>query len=169
MLGYRLCQAMRDVLARDENRDEWSQRAIQTLREVRQEFAWLAASGTTLRHSQSADGASHEIEWWTFAGTKANAAFRSILQQLVGSPVDADACSLRFDASVAGDDAEQAITSMTMMPREQVAAEIDPTAIDGLKFSQCVPPAMAAAVLQGRMSDRPAIDAVLGDRRHLVR
>jgi len=55
------------------------------------------------------------------------------------------------------------------MPREQVAAEIDPTAIDGLKFSQCVPPAMAAAVLQGRMSDRPAIDAVLSDRRHIVR
>lgn len=161
MLGFRFCQAMRNVLAGDDTRDEWSQRAVQTMREVRQEFAWLAASGTTLRNSQSADGASHEIEWWTFAGTKANAAFRSILQQLLGSPVDADACSLRFDASVTGDDADQAITSMTMMPREQVAAEIDPTAVDGLKFSQCVPPAMAAALLQSRMSDRPAIDAVL--------
>jgi ATP-dependent helicase Lhr and Lhr-like helicase len=161
MLGFRFCQAMRDVLARDDTRSEWSERAIQTMRDVRQEFAWLAASGTTLRSSQPPDGSTPVVEWWTFAGTKANAAFRSILSQLLGSAVEADACSLRFDASAAADAIEQAIGSMTMMPRDQVAAEVDPAAIDGLKFSQCVPPAMASALLQNRMTDRPAIDAVL--------
>ncbi len=161
MLGYRLCQAMRDVLARDENRDEWSQRAVQTIRDVRQEFAWLAASGTTLRNSHAADSTPDDVEWWTFAGTKANAAFRSVLQRLLGSSVDADACSLRFDPSAAVGDVEQAILSLAAMPRDEIVADIDPAAIDGLKFSQCVPPSMTLPLLQSRMSDHPAIESIL--------
>lgn len=168
MLGFRFCQAMRDVLARDDTRSEWSERATQTMRDVRQEFAWLAASGTTLRDSQPPDGTTSVIEWWTFAGTKANTAFRSVLQHILGSPVDADATSLRFDASVAVGDAERAIASITAMPREQIVADIDPTAIDGLKFSQCVPAAMAATLVQSRMSDQSAIEAVMRVPVHTV-
>jgi ATP-dependent helicase Lhr and Lhr-like helicase len=168
MLGFRFCQAMRDVLARDDTRSEWSERATQTMRDVRQEFAWLAASGTTLRDSQPPDGTTSVIEWWTFAGTKANTAFRSVLQHILGSPVDADATSLRFDASVAAGDAERAITSITAMPREQIVADIEPTAIDGLKFSQCVPAAMAATLVQSRMSDQSAIEAVMRMPVHTV-
>lgn len=161
MLGFRFCQAMKDVLASDDNRAEWSQRAVQTMRDVRQEFAWLAPSGTTLKASRAVDGTSHEVEWWTFAGTKANAAFRSVLQRLLGTPIDADACSLRFEPAAAVGDIEQAILSMATMPRDEIVADIDPATIDGLKFSQCIPPSMAEPLLQSRMSDHLAIQAVL--------
>ncbi|MEI8155062.1 MAG: hypothetical protein WCG92_26315, partial [Hyphomicrobiales bacterium] len=76
-------------------------------------------------------------------------------------PVDSDACSLRFDPSAAVGDVEQAILSLAAMPRDEIVADIDPAAIDGLKFSQCVPPSMTQPLLQSRMSDHPAIEAIL--------
>lgn len=164
MLGYRFCQAMRDVLTRDGGHRLWSDRAAQMMQGARDEFAWLAPSGTTLRTSGIPAGGAGGVEWWTFAGTKANAAFRSVLQQQLGKPIDADACSLRFDESTTGEDAERAVATMAAMPRDQIVADVDPTAIDGLKFSQCVPTAMAAQLVQDRMADRPAINAVLGLR-----
>ncbi len=82
MVGFRFCQSMRDVLTSDGERDWWSRRSREAMARIRDEFAWLAADGTTLhRGGGDTDGA--EPVWWTFAGTKANASLKAALLGLV--------------------------------------------------------------------------------------
>ena len=68
-LPFRLCQAIKRVLAEDETRPWWSQRARTQLEEMRGRFPWLTPESTVVVASQ--DGS---IAWWTFAGRNANAA-----------------------------------------------------------------------------------------------
>jgi len=167
-LSFRLCRAMRDILSGDERAACWSQRAAEAMERVRQEFAWLAPAGTTLRCTQAPDGVATDIEWWTFAGSKANTTLKTVLQNALGVPLDADACSLRLAAPIPVEEVQRAITSLPGLPAASLAPEVDQTAIDGLKFSQCVPAAMVVALLQQRMSDAPATLAVLHSPLHVV-
>jgi hypothetical protein len=70
---------MCDVLAADDTSARWSQRIRNRLDEMREEHAWVHAEGPTLL-SQSPSGA----EWWTFAGTRANATLAGELSRLGG-------------------------------------------------------------------------------------
>jgi ATP-dependent Lhr-like helicase len=167
-LGFRLCRAMRDILSGDERAACWSQRAAEAMERVRQEFAWLAPTGTTLRCTQAPDGVATDVEWWTFAGSKANAALRTALQRNLDVPLDADACSLLFAHPMPIEDVRQAIATLASMPDTDLAPDVDPTAIDGLKFSQCIPTSMAADLLGRRMTDLPAVAATLAERLHVV-
>ncbi|MGH7136147.1 MAG: helicase-related protein, partial [Pirellulales bacterium] len=67
-LGFRLCQAIKRVLASDDMRACWSQRAQQQLAEVRQDFAWLTGDSSAIVLNPQG-----QAEWWTFAGQRANA------------------------------------------------------------------------------------------------
>ena len=67
-LGFRLSQAIKRILAVDENSERWSRRATERLAEIRQEFAWLQADS-----SVAVLAGSGEAEWWTFGGNRANA------------------------------------------------------------------------------------------------
>jgi ATP-dependent Lhr-like helicase len=165
--GFRFCRAMRDVLTGDGQRDWWSRRAREAVARIRGEFAWLAADGTTLRRGVGdADG--DTTTWWTYAGTKANAALKGALQGLVAGPIDADACSIRFAEALPLDEAERAIAAVRAMPPTAILPDVDPAAVDGLKFSQCLPPGMAADVLRQRLADATAIAAALTDPVHCV-
>jgi ATP-dependent Lhr-like helicase len=85
-LGFRLCQAMRLLLAGERTSPLWSRRAQDRLAAVRQGHAWVNAEGPTwLSRPPSCP------EWWTFAGTLANATLAGELSRLCGSRGDHDA------------------------------------------------------------------------------
>jgi len=167
LVGFRFCRAMRDVLTTDGERERWSRRARDGLARIRAEFAWLSADGTTL-HGGAGAAAGEPATWWTFAGTKANAALKAALQGLVTGPLDADALSIRLPDGLPLEEAERAIATVRAMQPTDVLPNIDPAAVEGLKFFECLPPGMAVDVLRVRLADLPAVTAVMKEPARTV-
>jgi ATP-dependent Lhr-like helicase len=84
LLGWDLCQAIRDVLASDTLDAEWSQRARIKLAELRAAHDLLADDG----HALVADG--HGLRLWTFAGGRANNLLGRVLEAKLGPKVVID-------------------------------------------------------------------------------
>jgi ATP-dependent Lhr-like helicase len=160
LVGFRLCRAMRDVLVTDAERERWSRRAREAMARIRTEFAWLAADGTTLHRGGGAADC-ESCTWWTFAGTKANVALKAALDGLLAGSLDADACSIRLPDGLALDEAERAIATVRATQPADILPDVDPAAVEGLKFSRCLPPGMAAAVVRQRLADLPAVTAAM--------
>jgi ATP-dependent Lhr-like helicase len=160
LVGFRFCRAMRDVLVTDGERKWWSRRTQEAMARIRGEFAWLAADGTTL-HAAAGAAAGEPTTWWTFAGTKANAALKAALQGMVPGQLDADACSIRLPDGIDLDEADQAIAAVRAMQPTGILPDIDPAAVEGLKFSQCLPPGMAVDIIRRRLADLTAVSAAI--------
>lgn len=154
-LGYRLSQAIKNVLASDESPSWWSQRAQEQLRQLRSECAWLRGDGTVVL--SRSDG---ESEWWTFAGFRANACVVPALAEMTQSQVTYDSFTLRFASLVALADIQRAIESVPNRPADQLLPNVDEAALDGLKFNACLPKELGLHVLQVRTLDRSALELV---------
>ena len=110
------------------------------------------------------DGAGKTI-WWTFAGWKANlwlgavaaqAGLRTTVNQIddltISLDPDADVAELR--AALVEADVEQLV----------LAPWITSEAIDGLKFSDCLPRRRAVELVARRLSDPDAVSAARNER-----
>jgi ATP-dependent Lhr-like helicase len=93
LLSFRVCQAIRQVLAAESTEPYWSLRAMAQIAEIRLEYPWASHDRTTL--VQQANG---EVQWWTFAGGLAN----SIVMDHLGgtSTAKTDNLCLRFSATL---------------------------------------------------------------------
>ncbi|MGM0490558.1 MAG: DEAD/DEAH box helicase, partial [Planctomycetota bacterium] len=157
-LSYRLCQAIKRVLAADDPRDSWSRRARQQLAAVRTEFPWVRSNDSAVLID--ANGAT---TWWTFGGFRANATIAGRLRDLLDSQIDFDSFTLNFATDVTSHDLEHALNALGEQAPDTWCAAIDPQAIDGLKFSECIPADVATAMLSARVRDVLAIASVLRD------
>ena len=66
-LSFRVCRAIRRILAEEVSQPYWSQRATAQIGEIRLEYPWASDSETTLLRTPNG-----EVQWWTFAGGMAN-------------------------------------------------------------------------------------------------
>jgi ATP-dependent Lhr-like helicase len=156
-LGFDLCQMIAAVLAGavDVPANAVTRRAAAALAEARAEYHWLAPEGTTVKTCQ--DG---RVEWWTFAGARANACLAASLTA-GGLPVR------RFDnfsIALAGAGATEAGGAVRQVQRGAiplVPPVITDEALEGLKFSVCLPPEIARRVLERRAEDRSAVKWIL--------
>ncbi len=147
-LGFRLCQAIKRVLASDGMSGRWSQRAQKRLAEIRHDFAWLTGDASAaMLNSQG------QVDWWTFAGQRANATLVPALSQATQSSLTHDSFTLRFAQGVSLTDVEQAILGLRSQGADELLPAVDERAIDGLKFADCLPAPLALHVLQVRMRD----------------
>ncbi len=157
-LGYRVCQSIRRLLADEADQPTWSQRATAQLNEIRTEYPWVSAEATTIvRHP------SGEVRWWTFGGGVANTLLADHLRP--GAEVRVDNLSLRFPGSVKLADVEKLIGSLAMDGIEPIPA---PDAIEALKFSECLPPRIAAEVFSARFNDAEAMRRLVGEPKRVV-
>lgn len=90
------------------------------------------------------------------------------MQGIVQGPIDADACSLRFAPGLSLDAAARAVDAVRAMKATDIWPDVDPAAVDGLKFSACLPASLAEDVIRSRCADAPAIAAALGEEVHTV-
>jgi ATP-dependent Lhr-like helicase len=151
-LGFPLCQAMRAVLAGEGASPRWSRRAEARLAEVRQEHAFVQAGGPTLLSRSPG-----ECEWWTFAGTRANAALAGELAGLCGGRVEHDALAVTFEGADGQPQVAAAVREMGSRDPSSMTPLVAEEALEGLKFSGCLPRDLGLAVLAARMRDVPAI------------
>jgi ATP-dependent Lhr-like helicase len=108
------------------------------------------------------------MEWWTFAGTRANATLASELRALCGGNVEYDALTITVEGSAGPPVVERAVRELSMRNPATMAARIEEAALEGLKFSQCLPDKLALDTLASRLRDEPAIRAALAQPLQVV-
>ena len=155
-LHFELCQAIAGVLAGHASRDGLSRRASDRMADVAGEFGWLRPGATFL--VRAADGS---LKWWTFAGLNGNAPVAEGLRQQGVSTGRVDNLAIGFGSGVSAPDAERAIQRVRAMDAHTLRSPVSDKAIDGLKFSVCLPGALAQHELQLRLTDTAAVAWVL--------
>ena len=154
-MSLQLARSMRDVLLGDDPPVTLSQRAQAGLLRVREaSVGQVDASGLTLR----AEGAGSR--WWTWAGTKANTSLVAALGAL-GVEAVADHASLLTTSAIGV--AEVAGVAALLQSSEPPQPLISDDAMEGLKFSEALPPDVARSTLAERMTDVATARRVAGE------
>lgn len=163
-IEFALSQSIKRVLASDKTRDYWSRRATEYITEIRHEYPWLQADSTVA--IQPGEGA---VQWWTFGGSRANATLANELTRICGRKVGHDSFVLEFPSDHKMQDAENAINELRERVPAEMLPDVDEAAIDGLKFSECLPVELALEMLSRRLQDTAATTHVLQETvRHIV-
>jgi ATP-dependent Lhr-like helicase len=155
-LSFHLCQAIQRVLAGDGTRPCWSQRAHDRLREIRGEFAWLRPEGSVVVVSPD-----NGTEWWTFAGYRANASLAPSLARIIHKTTSHNSLAVRFEQPSLPEEIDHAIQELRSLKAANLLPAIEPAAVEGLKFSECLPPELATHVLQMRNRDPVGVSTLL--------
>jgi ATP-dependent Lhr-like helicase len=146
-LRFKLCQAVRRVLLGSTPCEFWSRRAATEIEEARHETTSVAEDALVIERDNSRD----RTTWWTFAGLLGNAEVAGVLNHyqpyfdnfaltMSGRP------DLRHIAVQDAHDAPRIPTSAT----------------NRVKFQECLPPAVLAAMQAERSSDHDAAAFVCG-------
>jgi ATP-dependent Lhr-like helicase len=130
---------------------------------MRTEHAWVHAEGTTLLRRPDA-----AVEWWTFAGTRANATLAGELSRLGAGRVDHDALAITIHGAAQLATVERAVRELASRDPSAISPEIEEAALEGLKFAACLPRELAVATLASRLQDVPAIRDVLSQPLRVV-
>jgi ATP-dependent Lhr-like helicase len=97
-----------------------------------------------------ADG---ECTWWTYAGIGANACLALALSEATRSKVSHESFSLTFEPHLNANEIEQAIRSLQQRNADELLPSVDDRALQSLKFSECLPQALAIKILRRRLHD----------------
>lgn len=156
-LGFVLCRAVRDALCEGLEPGLLTKRGQAKQAELQEEFSWLPDRGTALVHE-----APGRVRWWTFAGLKVNAALADGLVAGGTKVFSRDNFSIvvRAQGTV---EISVAIEKLRASSPSPEPTSLVTEAIDGLKFSACVPEDLALAMLRRRLSDPAGFEVVLGE------
>jgi ATP-dependent Lhr-like helicase len=156
-LGFAHGRAIRAVLAAGSCPGTQSRRAHDRLARLAEEFSWVDSTSTTFVRDGSGGA-----RWWTFAGLRANVALAEALRAHGGHVDGPDNLSIPLGQGIDGD-------ALAAWCRSADIHDIDtwtpvpPDAIDGLKFSTCLPRPLAERALRRRLSDVAAVRSVLNE------
>jgi ATP-dependent helicase Lhr and Lhr-like helicase len=157
-LHFALCRSIRRVLAGGDVNAEISRRAKERLAEIRAEYSWVTPDGTVVVRDSEGGGL-----WWTFAGSLANGAIASYLRERGVRVRSADNLSIGLESD---EDAGRLREVVRAAPPDEIAeirSPVSQDAIDGLKFTVCLPPEVARHVLEVRLTDGAGIRAVFSE------
>jgi ATP-dependent Lhr-like helicase len=157
-LGFRVCQAIRRILATDSAESFWSQRATTRIGEIRSDFPWVSLGKTSLVQQPSG-----EVHWWTFGGGVANTLLSDHL--VPGQNAKADNLGFRFPTSMRLAEVETLVKARLT---EEIKPAPDEAAIQNLKFSECLPLHVAAEVFTARFNDPEAIATIRKEPKRVV-
>lgn len=154
--GFRLCQSIKHLLARNDDSAMWSKRAQQQIAELRDEFAWLDTGETVILLEKNG-----KAEWWTFAGTGANAILAYELSRVMKSRALYDSFTVTFEPQVSRNTLELALSELRRNEISKMTTAVDEHVIEGLKFSECLPRDLALDLLSARLCDHPSMQYAL--------
>jgi ATP-dependent helicase Lhr and Lhr-like helicase len=161
-LSWEVCQAIRAVVCGDERlAPHVSNRGATKLAELRDEYDWARADGTTLLR----DAARSRSRWWTFGGARANRALAHALDKagVATMAVDDLSIGLRGTGTL---DGIRAITEAT--DPVVLRTPVEPRRLDAIKFASCVPDAALKRMISDRDADVSAVAEVIAQPIRLV-
>ncbi len=101
---------------------------------------------------------------WTFAGDRANAMLASALRAGGMSVVSVGGLALVARNA----DSSAIAAAIARVDPTDTLPEVPPELAAELKFSDCLPPQVAAAVVEGRLSDRATLNEALQRPRRVI-
>src|SRR5262249_21227763 len=143
------------LLAGEAASPRWSRRAHCRLAELREEHSFVHAEGPTLL-SRPPSG----IEWWTFAGTRANATLAGEVSRRRGSRIDHDALTITVEGAEDLAGFEQTVRELMTKDAAEMLPRVEEAALEGLKFARCLPKELGLATLASRLRDEPGIRVI---------
>ena len=158
MLSHEVCQSIRRLLASDEDDERWSERSCDQFQELRHGYPWADANSTSLVREPNG-----EIRWWTFAGGIANHLLGDELKRHFDTNVGN--LSIRLPSTVTLEAIAEAIDQIEP---ETLRAIPSVEAIENLKFSECLPPEIAALVFVSRFDDKRAVEQLLSEPTRII-
>jgi ATP-dependent helicase Lhr and Lhr-like helicase len=134
-----------------------SQRAGERLVQLRAEHPWVRPDTTTL----VVDGRGR-ARWWTFAGWRANLCLARAAADLRREVATIDDLTVALDPGTTLEQLRQANSDAT--PESvNLSPWVSAEAIDGLKFSDCLPRSLAVEVVTRRLGDPESTARALGE------
>jgi len=158
-LGAVVARGVREVLlGSDPSGVILSQRGSERLGQLRAEHPWVRPDVTSL----VIDGRGR-ARWWTFAGWRANLWLARAGADLRRDVAAIDDLTVALDPGATLEQLHQVISEAT-----EASIELTPwvtaEAVDGLKFSECLPRSLAIEVVARRLADPESTTRVLGER-----
>lgn len=144
-LRIELCHAIRDVLSGEPVPAKLSERAQRELADIREEFGWVERGTTTVVRTPAG------YAWWTFAGLLANASLRAELVGVARQDGRLQNLEVTLESGAAPTVVEERVADLPAA--QQLPPPISDEAIDGLKFSRCLPRKIAIKLLEARLYD----------------
>lgn len=147
-LSFELTRTIREVLVGTDPPVALTRRAAASLVEQRRTRA--VEAGTPGATSIVREG--ETIRWWTWAGYRANATLAAAMAEVIDTTHRPSDFFLRVRSDLTPRcwrDAHAAVSSRSRM----VLPAVDKRAVKGLKFSEVLPPALAAATVATRLTD----------------
>lgn len=153
--GFAMARARRDVLLGAIPDVRLTERAVRKLADVRTRHETNVHPNRTV--ITQVDG---DTRWWTWAGASANGVLSSSLTSVADEDrrVDDQAVRLRDDLTP-----EIWRAALTGASGRLCLPHVDERALQGLKFSAALPPALAAATLGARLADLDGARSVLAE------
>lgn len=124
---------------------------------IRAEYPWLTEDGANVLIATG-----DETAWWTFAGGRTNASLAHELATRLDAKVTGDNFAVRFPPGRGADVIGPVLDGLRGSDPVRLRAPAGEQAIEGLKFSECLPPDLATRVVQARLADRRGVAEVLG-------
>ncbi len=153
-MPFSLCQAIPAILAGETDPQGLSNRALELLVELREQYEWVSEEYTSL--IDSGDG----FFWWNFAGKHTNAALAHALKGVTADVTFDDFC-LQFSTEIALQQLQKAIADLSSIPSEEFHVPLDENFVVELKFSECLSQESLDEVLRARYHVTDSVAIVL--------
>lgn len=157
-LSYALTSGMRDVLLGDPPSGvTLTRRAESAVADARASLGgFVSANGLVLQRTPGGDW-----YWWTWAGDRANRTLTAWLPDLVDPTQRISGTRLRLFPDLTRHEIAAGLNAARENPPLNRRPPVDQRALRGLKFSDCLPPALAEDTVGQRLTDRYGAIAAL--------
>ena len=154
-----VARAVREVLTgADPAAVELSKRALTKLDELRKIYSWATPDTTTVVTDERG-----RARWWTFAGWRANLSLAHAARALRHDAGAVTDLWIALDAPVNMAALLGALNAADPSP-VGITPAVTPEAVKGLKFSDCLPVAMATDIVAHRLADPDAVRNTVSER-----
>lgn len=162
-LGFALCQSIQKILTSNPSNPSYSRRATSQLEQIQQEYDWLLAEGSAIVLTGD-----KETTWWTFAGAGANASLAPAAAEAAQCQVTSDSFSLEFSKPLRAEDIQTMLHQMRERRSDDFLPSIDEGALNGLKFSDCLPPGLGVQMLRMRLCEPDGVAHIQRSQVHVI-
>lgn len=155
-LSFKLAQAIQQVAAEETVPAYLSKRAIEALKEIRDDFAWVRLDHTHLLPAKETG----RTEWWTFAGQQVNDTLADLLRHRCEIVTEAD--SLTIQLRVDMNRARESIEKLRGLADAEITIQVDFEAESAFKFAEILTHQLKGNLVNGRSVDTLRTRQVLG-------